>query len=265
MMMASVFMTSITCLNTATLKLALPLHKLLMNTLLFNHRYEPAVYIAYVKRFVDLQSPINQELPQISLVETQLHMGELCPKKTNSFFTVECWCGFINKAGDEKYPFATRPFVMMKICHQLKSWAVYKDKTIQKFLNAFNMVRDENGKMYDFHQARKETLIDRDLKINQILQFFKDSIFYKHDESVCPEGFKWCWCGYVNTLDEYNGEVAKLEYPIASRVLVDCRPYEKRPFEKRNCKPDAKNIPFYRSILGLGPEKFPCGSFEPSN
>ena len=86
---------------------------------------------------------------------------------------------------------------------------------------------------------------------------------YQHDEAFCPNGFKWCWCGLFNTIEEYNGLKREDKLAQSPRVMIDCRPYEQRPFETRNCRPilndtliDAKEPPFIDSKI-----KMPCGTF----
>ena len=78
---------------------------------------------------------------------------------------------------------------------------------------------------------------------------------YKHYSILCPRDHRWCWCGVVSNLQEYYGMAVHTSY-FRPLVVIDCRPFEMRPFEKRSCSEDS--VPWLER--NIGKTEFPCGS-----
>ena len=244
-----------------------PFHDLLAKSISFAHSYQGYIETKVTRKYLDIISPKYSVFMQTTLVELRTHMNELCPNNIE-----ECWCGFVNKPGDRLQPFATRPFLMMQICCSDTKWRKNKEIIVQEFLPLFSQVRDRDGEVYDYHDEwiqhqddmfnlpYNSSDTERTNRTATLENIYSDLNIYKHDESLCAEEFKWCWCGFINTLEEYHGLSIKDKEPLGPRVLIDCRPFEKRPFEKRNC---TTSSPLRRMFFGIGPSNYPCGYHIP--
>ena len=94
-------------------------------------------------------------------------------------------------------------------------------------------------------------------KSETVLESALESEFNKHDPSLCPAYFEWCWCGLVKDLRVYNGmPSARNQSVLVPKVVIDCPPYHLRPHEKRDCVKDKR--PFFKKIIN-SKDNFPCG------
>ena len=72
-----------------------------------------------------------------------------------------------------------------------------------------------------------------------------------HQDGLCTIEFKlWCWCGFINSLDDYyqgnnataNNNNTNHTAQASPKVLIDCRAPAKRPFEARNLTDDSRGL-----------------------
>ena len=230
----------------------------LRKMLLFMHSTKFADYLSFSKRYVDITSPIYNMFGQTTLITPNIHMDVLC----STLAPLEhCWCGFIKKYDDEYHFSVTKPFEMIRICSNYDGWVYHKDTIMELYLDSGNLETDEPVR--GSRHRRRNTINNNNGHSNstsaKTIEKYKGSGLYQHDSGICPKHFSWCWCGLINTMDEYYGLATSDHPPLKPRVLIDCRPFEMRPFETRNCKP---NSPLYRRIIGLGPDPYPCGSYD---
>ena len=249
------------------------LYDLLMKFLSFTYSNKLSIDSSYSRKYLNIVSPVSDQIAQAVLVAPRIHMDELCPVSYD-----HCWCGFQYKPGDHLQRYASRPFLTMRICIQTDNFRTNKEFLVEKYSSLFSLQRDKNGQEFDFHVYREEfqtiKYLSRGIQaktrakqiqnnISTVKKLYNHTVLYKHDESVCPQHFKWCWCGFINTMDEYNGKSICSKRFEECTVLIDCRPFKQRPFETRNCSPDLNftNIDDKTSEAWLK-KRFPCGHFK---
>ena len=222
-------------------------------------------YMSYFKDFVTINSSNASQFNQTVLVSMRSHVDDLCP-----YYIQFCWCGFVEKSEDSLSGKSPGQFVFIRLCLTDPMW---EDNI--KELMAFHFDRyDRSNKEADpnikARQIQKESMFTLNRSKIQstqnvtktILDQYRNSSVYKHDDSLCPAGFKWCWCGLVNTIDEYHGAFLGGQVVKKPVLVIDCRPYEQRRFETRKCRPDEKSVPFYKKDLSKVKETFLCGYSE---
>ena len=226
---------------------------------------------SFVKMFKTIKSPQANLYQQTVLIHMRTHIDELCPYLGNS-----CWCGFFDESDSFLYNQSSEVFAFLSICSTDPIWLDYKEKVMTAHFKQFDRLNPNttiNFKIHEKYQAEMLRFcnhtqpnnsrdIGRSNRTATIEEHYKHLGLYKHEKKLCDDNFKWCWCGPVNSLEEYHGLSIQDKKRLEPRVLIDCRPYEERPFEKRNCIPDLKHIPFHRRFLGLRADRFPCGKSE---
>ena len=81
-------------------------------------------------------------------------------------------------------------------------------------------------------QSLKDSTEDKPIQIQPVE-------LYKFNEVLC-RAYDWCWCGYINSLDEYNSGIKNTNLTTDQpKIVVDCRSLSLRPFEDRNLTDDS--------------------------
>ena len=199
------------------------------------------------------------------IVNSYVHINELCPDELD-----KCWCGFANDAKKFDLNLANRNIVFVKMCSSEPIWMQTKNQiTVDDFLS-LSSVELSNGTTYGINkkfnlmtlEKAQETRRNNSDKSVDIKELWKSLELNKHDESLCPYRYEWCWCGFVGNVVDYFMGKKSTTIVEAPRVMLDCRTFERRLYETRNCTiQSGDSLPWYRKIFGRPKVHFPCGHY----
>ena len=187
------------------------------------------------------------------------HMDELCPDSD----VKECWCCLF----DEELP--AEQVTLLKMCSSHPKWIENKSDFMSDGFELFRYGHFPNGtkrmrygesiqqSYLDSHKAQRTQPQNIAILDNQLWNSYE---LNRHNSSLCPYGWAWCWCGLVGDIVQYLSAKTPTIMVQSPRIVIDCRPYRLRPYETRDCAPEAKDkLPWYRKAFGPLPRRFPCG------
>ena len=185
--------------------------------------------------------------PRVLIYRLNRHMDEFCAKLSS-----ECWCGMIEGYNQYNQGVPKNPRVLedLSIICQSKPIIVLQ-KPLDKKSQA-NLLIEQ----IDQIENQTEEVVSSENNWTSISQ----GEFNKHTASLCPPYFNWCFCSYVRDLNKYMRTGAiRNRRTKTTKIVIDCRPYEMRPHEKRDCsqKQSSFLIRLFKSS-----NKFPCGQYR---
>ena len=192
------------------------------------------------------------------------HTNELCPEQLD-----ECWCGFADDASDFQIDISKRKLVILKMCSSNAEWKKTKSQITENDFSSFQTVVSSNGTTYELSDNFIEKIIENAQKSRKNstelsddnLKKWKSLKLNQHDESLCPYRFAWCWCGYVGNIKDYAAGKKSTEIVETPRIMIDCQPFQNRPYETRNCTiQTGDSLPLHQKLAG-SKVYFPCGHY----
>ena len=201
---------------------------------------------------------------QLSYITAYTHMRELCPLAHKN-----CWCGFVHKFWENNtVDFSYWPLTITKICSLQPNWLENKEELVREQIDALRIGNSPNCERCEASQIVFDTILN-ETSGKRILDHPMKAKFasiepYTHQEQLCDPALKWCWCGLIHNLKDYQEGIETTGDRSDPFVMVDCRVHEKRPFEKRNCESEPganKKISIFRLLFGSVPQEFPCGFY----
>ena len=164
------------------------------------------------------------------------HTAELCLDAYQY-----CWCGFVEESDDFLFGKSPELFLHVKLCISDAVWQADVSKIMKTHFDFFDENNEDVSLNFKIHE---ELQLNKTLaKVNSglgnmsngtvaILTRYKGTKLYQHDASACPDMYEWCWCGLVNSVDEYHGELIQGNLTEIPQLVIDCRLARERPFLK---------------------------------
>lgn len=223
----------------------------------------------FSKSYIRMSSTLENQHSFLRLVTKYKHINEMCPKDFR-----QCWCGLLDDF--KNFPIdhlndGIRTWMLLKICSSEPQWLENKDAFMQDKFTDFEILKLANGTnvlnglkvVAGLYKELFTSSATHIYEYEETEDFDMRSLeFNKHYPSLCPPRNEWCWCGVVGNWENYlNPNRTKLivDYP---NFIIDCRYFNKRPFEERDCRPEsADSLPWHRKLFGPAPKDFPCGHY----
>ena len=190
----------------------------------------------------------------------------MCPKDFR-----ECWCGFVREPQNYQSYLAQKSPIFLKICSSEPDWINNKDFFVENEFEVLNKIKLPNETIIQSNnelqtskiiQSLKETRMDENETPQIINTSWESFELNKHDPSLCPNHYSWCWCGVVGDYLSYFKGKKSPEMIGKPQAVVDCRSPQQRVYERRNCSPKPEDsLSWYEKLFNPLASQFPCGHF----